>query len=139
MDIREGEKVSGVVKAITEKGYSVALCNDIKGFVPNDNLADGVDPSDLKKGSEVKVRVDKRTDGGHLKLTLIKLFTADKFQKKPDKYLKNVSHEKQNEGDTLAKPKVAEEFQEWVAEIDRTFQEISQNRKERLNEDFLTI
>jgi|GEM_PF-2189795 predicted RNA-binding protein with RPS1 domain len=139
MDIREGEKVSGVVKGISEDGCTVALCNDITGYVPKDNLTNGVDHSSLEEGSEVKVLVNEKSEDGSLKLTITKLFAKDKFQQKPDKYLKNLSHEKNNGGDESPEPKVAEEFQEWVNEIEDTFDEIKQNRKERLNEDFWTV
>lgn len=139
MDIREGEKVSGVVKKTSADGYTVALCNDITGFVPKDNLINGVEPSSLEEGSEVKVRVDRKAEDGSLKLIITKLFSKDKFEQKPDKYLKNVSHEKNNGGDKTPKPNIAEEFQEWLTEIENTFEEIKQNRKERINEDFWTV
>ncbi len=139
MDIREGEKVSGVVKESNDEGYTVDLCNDITGFVPKDNLINGIEPSSLEKGSEVKVRVNKKKEDGSLKLTITKLFAKDKFEQKPDKYLKNVSYEKNNGGDKTPEPKIAEEYKEWLTEIENAFEEIKQNRKERLNEDFWTI
>ena len=139
MDIREGEKVSGVVKEVSEEGYKIALCNDITGFAPKDDLTNAVDPSSLKEGSEVKVRVKEKTDDGSLKLTITKLFAKDKFEQKPDKYLTNISYEKNNGGDESPEPKIAEEFQEWITEVENTFEEIKQNRKERLNEDFWTV
>ena len=139
MDIREGEKISGVIREITDEGYSVALCNDIQGFAPKESLSDSVDPSNLQTGSEVKVRVREKTTEGTIKLIITKLFAKDKFEQKPDKYLKNLSYEKNNGGDTGPEPKVAEEFQEWLNEIETTFEEIKENRKERLNEDFWTV
>lgn len=139
MDIREGEKVSGVVRKLEDDGYTVALCNDINGFVPKDNLTNGVEVSNLEEGSEVKVRVNEKSEDGSLKLTITKLFTSDKFQQKPDKYLKNLSHEKKNGGEESHKPKIAEEFQEWLSDIENTFEEIKQSRKERLNKDFWTV
>ncbi|MCF7890878.1 S1 RNA-binding domain-containing protein [Candidatus Bipolaricaulota bacterium] len=139
MDIREGEKVSGVVKELNDEGYTVALCNDIKGFVPKDNLTNGVESSSLEEGSEVKVRVNGKEEDGSLTLTITKLFTRDKFQQKPDKYLKNLSDEKSNGGENEPEPKIADEFQEWLADIEKTFEQINQNRKERLNEDFWTV
>ena len=139
MEIRIGEKVSGVVKEIEENGYTVALCNDINGFVPQDNLKKGVEPSNLHEGSEVKVRVDQKNEDGVYQLTLIKLFPENKFQKKPDKYLKNVTTEKKNGRKKSSDPKISEKFEEWVTEIDRVFDKIKKHRKERLNEDFWTI
>ncbi|MBS3736994.1 MAG: S1 RNA-binding domain-containing protein [Candidatus Bipolaricaulota bacterium] len=139
MDIREGEKVSGVVEELSDEGYTVALCNDITGFVPKDNLTNEVESSSLEKGSEVKVRVNEKTEDGSLKLTITKLFARDKFQQKPDKYLENLSYEKNNGGEKSPEPKIAEEFQEWLTEVEDTFEEIKQNRKERLNEDFWTV
>ncbi len=139
MDIRVGEKVSGVISEVKEGGFTVALCNDITGFVPKENLADEVQTGELTEGSEVKVRVEEKTAEGALQLTVTKLFPKDKFQKKPDKYLKNVSHEKDNGGDESREPDTSEEFEEWLTEIDRAFEDIQKHRKERLNEDFWTL
>lgn len=131
--------MSGVVEGVSEQGYKVALCNDITGVAPKDNLTNGVEPSNLEEGSEVKVVVNEKSEDGSLKLTITKLFTKDKFEQKPDKYLNNVTTEKNTGGDKSPEPKVAEEFREWLKEIENTFEEIKQNRKERLNEDFWEI
>ncbi len=139
MDIRVGEKVSGVIKEIKDEGYTVALCNDITGFAPNDNLANDLEASDISKGSEVKVRVEEESDEEVFQLTVTKLFPKDKFQTKPDKYLKNVTHEKNNGGDDSRKPGIADQFEEWLSEVDRSLDEINEHRKERLNRDFWTI
>lgn len=139
MDIREGEKVSGVVKKLSDEGYTVDLCNDITGFVPKDNLTNGVEASSLEKGSEVKVRVNEKAEDGSLKLTITKLFTRDKFQQKPDKYLENLSTERNKGGEESPEPKIAEEFQDWLTDIENTFEDIKQNRKKRRNEDFWTV
>ncbi len=100
MDIRVGEKVTGVIEEIRDEGYLVSLCNEVKGFAPEDPLLDDVKESEVNEGSEAKVRIDKKKEEGHFRVTLIKIFSKDNFQEKPDKYLKKVSHEKQNGGET---------------------------------------
>jgi len=139
MEIRVGEKVSGKINGIKEEGYTVALCNDINGFAPKDNLEKDLEESDIKEGSEVKVRVEGKTGEGVFQLTITKLFQKDKFQQKPDKYLKNVTQEKNNGGDETKKPGVSDQFEDWLAEVDSSLKEIKEHRKERLNKDFWTI
>lgn len=139
MDIRIGEKVSGVVSKVSKEGYRISLCNNITGFAPKDYLENGIEPSELTKGAEVKVRVEEKSDEGVLQLALTKLFTQDNFQKKPDKYLKNISNEKKNGEEKSTETKTSEEIEEWFSEVEDTFSEIKENRKERLSTDFWTI
>lgn len=139
MDIRVGEKVTGVVNEVRDDGYVISLCNGVTGFAPEDALFEGVKKSNIEEGSEVKVRVDKRTEDGLFQVTLIKLFSRDNFQEKPDKYLKNVSHEKQNRGTESEEPEISEKLEGWFSDVDRTLEGIKENRKERLNVDFWTV
>jgi ribosomal protein S1 len=139
MDIRVGEKVTGVIEEIRDEGYLVSLCNEVKGFAPEDSLLDDVKESEVNEGSEAKVRIDKKKEEGHFRVTLIKIFSKDNFQEKPDKYLKKVSHEKQNGGEKSEEPEISEELEEWFSELDRTLDEIRENRKERLDVDFWTV
>ncbi len=139
MDIRVGEKVTGVIEEIREEGYLVSLCNEVKGFAHEDSLFDDVNKSDVNEGAEAKVRIEEKKREGQFKVTIIKIFSKDNFQEKPDKYLKNVSHEKQNGGEKSEEPEVSEELEEWFSQLDRTLNEIKENRKERLDVDFWTV
>lgn len=139
MDIRVGEKVTGVIEEISDEGYLVSLCNEVKGFAPEDLLLDDVNKSDVNEGEEAKVRIEEKKREGQFKVTIIKIFSKDNFQEKPDKYLKNVSHEKQNGGEKSEESEVSEELEEWFSELDQTLNEIRKNRKERLDVDFWTV
>lgn len=139
MDIRVGEEVTGVVEEVREDGCVISLCNEVTGFAPEESIVEGVQGSNIEEDSEVKVRVDKKTNEGEFQVTLVKLFSRDNFQKKPDKYLKNVSDERQNQDDEPEEPEISEELEEWFSELDETLEEIKDNRKERLNVDFWTV
>jgi len=139
MDIRVGEKVTGVIEAIKDEGYLVSLCNEVKGFAAEDSLLDTVNKSEVDEGAEAKVRIEEKKKEGHFNVTIIKIFSKDNFQEKPDKYLKNVSHEKQNGGEKSEEPEVSEELEEWFSQLDQTLNEIRENRKERLDVDFWTV
>lgn len=139
MDIRVGEKVTGVIEEISDEGYLVSLCNEVKGVAPEDSLLDDVNKSDVNEGAEAKVRIEEKKREGQFKVTIIKIFSKDNFQEKPDKYLKNVSYEKQNGGEKSKESEVSEELEEWFSELDQTLNEIRKNRKERLDVDFWTV
>ncbi len=139
MDIRVGEEVTGVVEEVRKDGYVISLCNEVTGFAPEESIVEGVQGSNIEEGSEVKVKVDEQTEEGEFRVTLVKLFSRDDFQEKPDKYLKNVSDERQNQEDKPEKPEISEELEEWFSEVDETLEEIKGNRKERLNVDFWTV
>ncbi|MFP4201454.1 MAG: hypothetical protein ACLFN7_03190 [Candidatus Acetothermia bacterium] len=139
MEIRVGEKVTGVVDEIGEEGYVISLCNGVTGIAEHNNLIESVSESDIDVGTEAKVRVDNQIEKGRFHVTLMKLYSGDNFQEKPDKYLKNVSHEKQNGDEKAEEPEISDELEEWFSEVDETLEEVRENRKERLNVDFWTV
>jgi len=141
MDIRVGEKVSGIVKHIGDDGFLVALPDEVQGFAPKDKLTNEVEASEITEGSEVEVRVEEKAsrEGCLFRLAVTKLFPMDKFQKKPDKYLKNFSSDEKNGSNGREEVGAGEEFEEWLDEADKTLKKIEKHRKERLKEDFWTI
>jgi len=135
MELRPGEKASGVVKEVKQDGYVIELRNNVKGFA-TDECKSGVDSSTIKRGTEVKVVVDEKTDRGFFRLTVIEVFNKDKYLKKPDKYLKNISAQNKSGGEEKVKEELSEKLTQWFKEADRALKSIKKHRKERLDKDF---
>ncbi|MBS3812884.1 hypothetical protein KGY64_03580 [Candidatus Bipolaricaulota bacterium] len=134
MELKPGEKASGIVRVVKDEGFVVELRNEVKGFATRE-CEGGVDVSRVKEGSEVKVEVKER-GAERIRLSIIKLFSQDKYLKKPDKYLKNISTERRYGSDESEEEKVSDQVKEWFDEVDDKLKEIKKHRKERLDKDF---
>ncbi len=135
MELKPGEKASGIVRSVKDEGFVVELRNEVKGFAARDCEGE-VDVSRIKKGSEVKVEVKEQSDGERIKLSIIQLFSQEKYLKKPDKYLKNVSTERNGGSDHSEEEKVSDRMEEWFDEVDEKLKVVKKHRKERLDKDF---
>lgn len=135
MELRPGEKASGVVRSVKEDGFVIELRNEVKGFAERE-CDNGVDQSGIERGSEVKVEVTEIKDEEMVALSIIEVFSQDKYLKKPDKYLENVSAANGTSCEETPEEKVSDELEEWFNEAEKKLKEVKKHRKERLNKDF---